>query len=426
MQSFGSYAIRFNAASMQDEDEGDELVDMQSKPKKEVLQFERCSSTSPLVLEDESVPAATDVQQDTVNGQQPVPNHPGLLWKSSSQPRSAPVSVPTSPHTPSSSGSGTPVTITEKGLVKATTAANKDEPEKASIFSSLREKFGNLSAESKDLFDRKMKKPGTGDVTKAQQLVVESILKSDGGESEKTRSRNCSGELMKDTTDHAPVLMEKASSIDVMEDSYNESTVQHKNVPATFRKSTSALQIAKRNTIATDIDIKAGLKSASMLEDCVTSVALSGLISTSSSMNSLHQQSENRDDTLQFFDVRDDGLSCANKMHHDSPQLTSPINKVQPRLYSRYIAILRRRNLLAYFVGLLAYVVIPLPSYLSGLIAGIVLTSATVYMYDWWTRPATPKAIPQLPDFKTLPPLQVPEMKESKNMEGKFKVNSIE
>lgn len=69
------------------------------------------------------------------------------------------------------------------------------------------------------------------------------------------------------------------------------------------------------------------------------------------------------------------------------------------------------------------YLILPFPSYINGLIAGAILSSAGWTLYLWMMRPRKPReAIPDLP-LDQLPPMPVPEMKEPKGEDGCYKVN---
>ena len=71
---------------------------------------------------------------------------------------------------------------------------------------------------------------------------------------------------------------------------------------------------------------------------------------------------------------------------------------------------------------LLLYFILPLPSYLSGLIAGLILSSTGWILYLWIMRPPKPReVIPELP-LDHLPPMPVPEMKEPRGEDGSYKV----
>ena len=74
---------------------------------------------------------------------------------------------------------------------------------------------------------------------------------------------------------------------------------------------------------------------------------------------------------------------------------------------------------------LVLYMMLPLPSYVNGLIAGLFLSSAGWSLYLWVLKPRKPREIiPDLPLDK-LPPMPVPEMKEPRGEDGCYKVNKL-
>ena len=69
------------------------------------------------------------------------------------------------------------------------------------------------------------------------------------------------------------------------------------------------------------------------------------------------------------------------------------------------------------------YLIIPLPSYLSGMVIGVVLSSAAWMLYLWVTGPNKPREpIPEDLPLEKLPPMPVPEMKEPKGEDCCYKV----
>lgn len=74
-------------------------------------------------------------------------------------------------------------------------------------------------------------------------------------------------------------------------------------------------------------------------------------------------------------------------------------------------------------VVLFLYMLIPLPSYISGMLIGIMLSSAGWMLYLWVNQPARPREpIPEDLPLDKLPPLLVPEMKEPKGDDCCYKV----
>lgn len=74
---------------------------------------------------------------------------------------------------------------------------------------------------------------------------------------------------------------------------------------------------------------------------------------------------------------------------------------------------------------LFAYFILPLPSYLSGLIAGCVLTSLAWSVYIWLMQPPRVKELPVLTPITDLPPMEIPEMKEPTLEDGTYKVRGF-
>ncbi|XP_045214289.2 testis-expressed protein 2-like [Mercenaria mercenaria] len=71
---------------------------------------------------------------------------------------------------------------------------------------------------------------------------------------------------------------------------------------------------------------------------------------------------------------------------------------------------------------LFLFFIIPLPSYLSGMVIGMVLSSAGWMLYLWVNKPAKPREpIPEDPPLDKLPPMLVPEMKEPKGEDCVYK-----
>ena len=94
--------------------------------------------------------------------------------------------------------------------------------------------------------------------------------------------------------------------------------------------------------------------------------------------------------------------------HQEAKRLTLPVLPTQ--------------ILLAAAVLVLAYFVVPMPSFISGFFIGVGLTYCCMKLYQFVTEPSHPKEPFVIPDLSTLPPMSVPEMRESKNEDGKFKV----
>ena len=96
----------------------------------------------------------------------------------------------------------------------------------------------------------------------------------------------------------------------------------------------------------------------------------------------------------------------------DQPSLTLPTKPIPVQRFAVLTTVL--------FV----YLVLPLPTYLSGVIMGAVLASVGWVFWVWITAPPTYKPPVVIADLDSLPPLQVPEMRDSRNEDGKFKVRT--
>lgn len=81
------------------------------------------------------------------------------------------------------------------------------------------------------------------------------------------------------------------------------------------------------------------------------------------------------------------------------------------------------KKLIGVVVFLFLYMILPLPSYLSGMIAGGIIASGGWMLYLWVTEPPKLREpIPSDPPLDKLPPLPAPEIKEPKGEDGCFKV----
>lgn len=78
-------------------------------------------------------------------------------------------------------------------------------------------------------------------------------------------------------------------------------------------------------------------------------------------------------------------------------------------------------------IVLFLYMIIPLPSYISGMVIGVMLTSAGWMLYLWVNQPARPREpIPDDLPLDKLPPLPAPEMKEPKGDDCCYKVGILQ
>lgn len=80
------------------------------------------------------------------------------------------------------------------------------------------------------------------------------------------------------------------------------------------------------------------------------------------------------------------------------------------------------KKMAAGVIFLFLYMILPLPSYFSGMLIGMVLSSAGWMLYLWINQPAKSREpIPEDPPLDQLPPLPIPEMKEPKGEDCCYK-----
>lgn len=98
----------------------------------------------------------------------------------------------------------------------------------------------------------------------------------------------------------------------------------------------------------------------------------------------------------------------------------------QERNKSRRIDItkwLSRQRLSATAVFVVSVLVLPIPSFLAGLLIGCLLTSILFLLYLWLMAPPPEKEPFKLPPLESLKPLQVPASRQSFSEDRKFKVS---
>lgn len=75
-----------------------------------------------------------------------------------------------------------------------------------------------------------------------------------------------------------------------------------------------------------------------------------------------------------------------------------------------------------YTLALFVYLILPLPSFVSGLMVGIALSCIGWTIYVWITKPPQPREPIKIEPLEDLPPMMVPEMKDLRPDDGKYKV----
>lgn len=419
-QPMSTFAIRFNTASAVDDDD-DELYDFtgnsSNKPRKEALQFERRSVSPPpgggadVTGGENDAVAASDTTLSIAS------SHPTTLWKNSFQPvvRSAPVSEVTSPMSPTGSnvpspGEAAPTTKDAKArMVEGPPLAAKEE---RSIFTELREKLEN---KSREILPRRLHKSGSIDPSKV-------TTKDDKGPVEKemstikSRSRPGSdaGEAL------AKEILKAGGSIEFLNGDLLESLESSEDAGgALVRRSSSVGQInEKKEPSCLEKDDLLGSTPQTFNID---SVSMSELLSV-----------KEKDDDDDAEDERQSPATEKNAEPARSKLRPVAIEKQKMR-YVRGLtapakalmsvpALFRRRSVVALVVLLVSLFFLPMPPFLSGFLTGSFISwSVAFVVYRWFFSAARSTVVPTATDFRSLPSLQVPEMKESKNTEGVFK-----
>ncbi|CAH1795034.1 unnamed protein product [Owenia fusiformis] len=137
-------------------------------------------------------------------------------------------------------------------------------------------------------------------------------------------------------------------------------------------------------------------------------------VRTEISMSSLTSQ-ESMEETGEVFYELDSGL----KQDVPKPDIPKEIDvKKENTDLPQAVPI---QKAIGVVICLFVYYIVPFPTFLSGAIFGAFLVWCAWCIHAWLNQASTPKEKYELPDLRTLPPLQVPEMKHAKNNDGKFK-----
>ena len=135
----------------------------------------------------------------------------------------------------------------------------------------------------------------------------------------------------------------------------------------------------------------------------------------------------------EFFDLQEEQAKkqgSKSELHNtdspeaqmdETPMVTENQNLERHRNLPFNIAC-TRNNVLSIVVALVAVVILPLPSFVSGILIGGFLGVCSLSVFQWVTEPLKSKEPIHIPDVRKQPPLRVPYMRESKNEDGKFKV----
>ena len=434
-QSTGSISIRFSASNLSDEDELDLTQEINSSRNEDPLTLEeKKGSYSPIIL---SAPVS-EVTKPVIAFS------PSNLNQKKIQSKSGP--------------------LEQHLLVKSEpdTQIQKEESER-SILSGLKVKFQDplnalmgrveeMSNESSfaESIDRKLRHRSTSQESDYGNEVFKNSFpdknidfRNDNHDCSELsasllngHSRNSSRSsdvLCEDTV--FPILepsvtslaaKERASSFEIVDNFYQQELDGAPKVPV-IPKSSSSFEIS--HTSEADLQTSNSLSKGrhklknrqKSLPEKSVSMSLSGILSNTTKeidMEDALIEEEFYDAKDGFIDVQSDSVkqSFGNEImqtDENAGELTGLKKK------------LSRQKLFMATFALIAYVTIPLPVFLSGMMAGFVLAAVCIFVYQWLTVPPKLEQPLFLPDLDTLPTLEVPEMKESKNQDGKFKVSCI-
>ena len=388
-----SFSIRFKPASVvEHEDEvdvADDLCNISDRSPThngscEAVLFERVSNT------DELAPPVQSFDSKAVT-------HPGNLWKKSQAilSHSAPVSELTSPISCSAT-SISPVTRDRPSVVKPP-AGSQPPAEKLSLFSGLKEKLDKLSTESKEMFDRKMKRSGSADAAKIASLLTDPDIANSNAVKTEATDEN-SGFITKSYN----VGHTGKQKLEVVE----QPTDRDSSMSAcSLHKSTSSVEVTKADIVSTSA---AKLKRASLGSECgQEQVVMSHLLSSTSQADNGQYIAASTNVSL----LSESSRTVSNETQHATGARPS-------RKPKRFIFSARFRYLLSFLIAVLAYVVIPMPTYVSGMLMGSFLSSAGILLYQRLTR-----SRPAASNNSVRSASITADIRESKNVEGKFQVS---
>lgn len=408
-QPMSTFAIRFNPASVADDDD-DELYDIGTRPpRKEVLQFERRSASPPPSSDIPVNPVEASDAGVAAAAEQVPALHPSMLWKSQTHPvRSAPVSETTSPVSPLKTNTPSENDKSAPNRDVRTPGGVKDDPQR-SIFSELRERIVN---QSREMLPKRLNKTGSADTAK---IVMTPAADDDKSAVEK-ETKGIRGHSRPGSDGGEAIAKEilKAGSTECISGDWEKPNASSE---VSVKKSLSVGQIASKQESNGESELQG-------TGDVNTSSSL--FPANGVSMSELLSGDGRNSPDVVAAGIASDAPSAPELVVQDNEQrslsyFSHRIKRVKPVL--RVPAFLKTKNVLALLILFLSLLILPLPPFLSGFVAGSFFMAllATV-VYNGFLAPARVQEIPAPRDLKLLSPLQVPEMKESKNTEGLFKV----
>lgn len=438
----GSISIRFNAATADDDLDEDDLT-IGGSPKPPVLEERPKPAEKPSISKEavkielsRTCNAPTiDPLTTTEKSRSAPPSEVGTPLLP--EPQLGPPLIPT-PGTEKLLGRGVPL---DQSLL--------EDAEQRSLLAGIRERFqdkipeplsqlidkfsGENSPEEKE---RRLKKSESLDSARSDFFNAEKV-KKDLIEQNKCKSHSrtastasvdsnasetgCQPDTIPTSSAGEKLEKSKASSFEIVEDFYEAEPLEDFTGGITYlgtKRSSSSDQISRpTNSAKSKLQRLMGSLDKGTPVHKSVSMTLSGLLSNKE--EELEYLEDEFFDPEESFPTPQDDSKKEEKRVETRPP---PVEKIPHGQISTGTGLPFHKLTLA-TVLLFAYLIIPLPAFLDGLCVGIVATLGVVKFYQWWVAPPQVRHPLELPQLDKLPPLRVPEMKESKNEDGKFKVN---
>ncbi len=277
-------------------------------------------------------------------------------------------------------------------------------------------------SQSNSLDRMSLRKSDSLDATRGMPSRTSSLKGSMQEIASKNRSRQ--GSTEKEVTEVSgsddDALIKTDSCMEVVEDYYNEeASADTKSSTFSVGKSASTEPLVSKQKSSLRKLISQKDRGQSPSRE-VKTMTLSGLLSSKSD-DSIHSHtttskqsvSDEKPDTEVFYDVESE----------DTSKIEKEIDKTGVvKEHSRSTNVHKYLTTVVCFV---AYALIPMSSFVSGIVVGAAMMYSVVLVYQWLYAPAKPKEPFVIPNLSALPPLVVPHMKESRNTDGKFQVKSF-
>ncbi|XP_069123225.1 testis-expressed protein 2-like [Argopecten irradians] len=154
-----------------------------------------------------------------------------------------------------------------------------------------------------------------------------------------------------------------------------------------------------------------------------TPVSMSKLMTKNDSVDNINEQDidEVQSANTEFFDASDMDMTSNNSLDSDIHDTTEKPKRKSPQVNMSDLTAVPVRKLTAGSIFIFLYWILPLPSYLSGMLMGVFLATAGWAVYLWVNKPPAPKPPIERTPVSKLPPMVVPEMKDTVTEDGVYK-----